>query len=132
MRKPRVWTGLLKSPWVSHSKTHSINYLMYNEATRNSRTRNFKHLWSIHKRVLVAWNKEDADKNLPIGKWKLVAPKDRIKWWNIVPGDQVRVIGLESEGVHVVHAINRFANMVTLSRKTPPVRLLDISMVILL
>jgi hypothetical protein len=47
---------------------------------------------------------------------KDVKPKDRIKWWNVVPGDQVRVRG-DAEGVlREVQAVNKLTNTVYLRR----------------
>lgn len=47
-------------------------------------------------------------------KFKDVKPKDRIKWWNIVPGDQVRVRGDPEGRMHQVSSINKFSNRVYL------------------
>lgn len=41
-------------------------------------------------------------------------PKDRIKYWNIVPGDQVRIRGEESKTIYEVLSINRLSNQVRL------------------
>ncbi|KAI0091957.1 hypothetical protein BDY19DRAFT_884629 [Irpex rosettiformis] len=43
---------------------------------------------------------------------KDVKPKDRIKWWNIVPGDQVRIRG--EDELREVQAVNKLRNMVYL------------------
>lgn len=43
--------------------------------------------------------------------------KDRIKWWNIVPGDQVRVLGWEDTSLREVYAINRLNNRVLLKKE---------------
>ncbi|EMD41089.1 hypothetical protein CERSUDRAFT_111663 [Gelatoporia subvermispora B] len=48
---------------------------------------------------------------------KPTKPKDRIKYWNIVPGDQVRLLGDKEGGIHEVHMINRFSNRVFLKRE---------------
>ncbi|EPQ59611.1 hypothetical protein GLOTRDRAFT_125909 [Gloeophyllum trabeum ATCC 11539] len=45
---------------------------------------------------------------------KVVKQKDRIKWWNIVPGDQVRVLGDRESTIREVLSINRFSNRVYL------------------
>lgn len=45
---------------------------------------------------------------------KSVKPKDRIKWWNIVPGDQVRLRGDPEGTVHEVRKINKLSNRVFL------------------
>ncbi|KAH8106179.1 hypothetical protein BXZ70DRAFT_1061574 [Cristinia sonorae] len=43
---------------------------------------------------------------------KSVKPKDRIKWWNIVPGDQIRLRGDPEGTIHEVRKINRLNNRV--------------------
>ena len=45
-------------------------------------------------------------------KVKSVKPKDRIKWWNIIPGDQVRLRGDPEGAVHEVRKINKLTNRV--------------------
>ncbi|KAG6833856.1 hypothetical protein H0H87_011790 [Tephrocybe sp. NHM501043] len=43
---------------------------------------------------------------------KAVRPRDRIKYWNIVPGDQIRLLGDQKNTLHEVLSINRFSNRV--------------------
>ncbi|KAG5654677.1 hypothetical protein H0H81_009926 [Sphagnurus paluster] len=43
---------------------------------------------------------------------KSVRPKDRIKYWNVVPGDQIRLLGDKKNTLHEVLSINRFSNRV--------------------
>ncbi|THH33723.1 hypothetical protein EUX98_g436 [Antrodiella citrinella] len=45
---------------------------------------------------------------------KSVKPKDRIKWWNIVPGDQVRLRGDPESAIHEVRRVNKLTNRVYL------------------
>lgn len=45
---------------------------------------------------------------------KAVKPKDRIKYWNIVPGDQIRIRGDPLKTVHEVHQVNKLFNRVLL------------------
>ena len=45
---------------------------------------------------------------------KSAKPRDRIKYWNIVPGDQVRIRGEESKTIYEVMSINRLSNQVRL------------------
>lgn len=45
---------------------------------------------------------------------KAVKPKDRIKYWNIVPGDRVRIIGEKDGRVLEVASINKLSNRVYL------------------
>ncbi len=46
-----------------------------------------------------------------------VKPKDRIKWWNVVPGDQVRVLGDKEGSIREVFRINKLSNRVYLKRQ---------------
>lgn len=57
------------------------------------------------------WTKRNswADPHL-----KPVKPSDRIKWWNIVPGDQIRLLGDKHKELHEVLSINRLTNRVYL------------------
>jgi hypothetical protein len=45
---------------------------------------------------------------------KSAKPKDRIKYWNIVPGDQVRIHGEESKTIYEVMSVNKLSNQVRL------------------
>jgi len=49
---------------------------------------------------------------------KSVKPKDRIKYWNIVPGDRVRIIGDKDKRVLEVAKLNKLANRVYLKGAT--------------
>ncbi|KAI0269291.1 hypothetical protein BC834DRAFT_621822 [Gloeopeniophorella convolvens] len=50
---------------------------------------------------------------------KAVKPQDRIKYWNIVPGDRVRVIGDKEEKLLEVAKINKLSNRVYLKGGKP-------------
>jgi hypothetical protein len=45
---------------------------------------------------------------------KSAKPKDHIKYWNIVPGDQVQICGEESKTLYKVMSINKLSNQVRL------------------
>ena len=45
---------------------------------------------------------------------KSAKPKDRIKYWNIVPGDQVRIRGEQGKSIYEVMSINKLSNQVRL------------------
>ncbi|EJD03689.1 uncharacterized protein FOMMEDRAFT_19078 [Fomitiporia mediterranea MF3/22] len=69
-------------------------------------TINFRHLLPVAKpRHIVSPSRVER---IP----EPVLPKDRIKWWNIVPGDQVRVMAEKSAKIREVKGINKFANRV--------------------
>jgi hypothetical protein len=44
----------------------------------------------------------------------MVAPKDRIKFWNIVPGDKIRLLGDSTQKIHEVFRVNKLDNTVHL------------------
>ncbi|EJD54149.1 hypothetical protein AURDEDRAFT_141991 [Auricularia subglabra TFB-10046 SS5] len=44
----------------------------------------------------------------------IAAVQDRVKYWNIVPGDKVRIRGDKTNAVHEVYSINRVGNHVFL------------------
>ncbi|KAL1721376.1 hypothetical protein EV715DRAFT_195112 [Schizophyllum commune] len=47
-------------------------------------------------------------------KFKMAPLRDRIKWWNIVPGDQVKVVGDRYGALREVAKINKLSNRVWL------------------
>ncbi|EGO01622.1 hypothetical protein SERLA73DRAFT_166171 [Serpula lacrymans var. lacrymans S7.3] len=70
-------------------------------------TKDFRHLKPVPK----YWQERHSffDPRL-----KVVPVKDRIKYWNVVPGDQIRIRGDPRETLHEVLSINRFSNRVYL------------------
>jgi len=56
-------------------------------------------------------------------KLKSVRHSDRIKWWNVVPGDQIRLRGDKEGTLHDVLSINRLSNQVFLKGVTVRVQL---------
>ena len=78
--------------------------------TSQTTTTNFRHLLPANKNILK------IGRGNPARQPKVSATKDRIKWWNIVPGDQVRVMAHNDEVIRDVAAINKFSNRVFLKR----------------
>ncbi|TFK43276.1 hypothetical protein BDQ12DRAFT_674687 [Crucibulum laeve] len=74
-------------------------------ATTSPWTTNMRHLLPIPKQ----WLRRSSPKDPVI---KSVRPKDRIKYWNIVPGDQIRLLGDKKNAIHEVLSINRISNRV--------------------
>ncbi|KAI0317744.1 hypothetical protein OF83DRAFT_1058118 [Amylostereum chailletii] len=70
-------------------------------------TRDFNHLKNFPRHWLKRFS--FSDPNVKASK-----PKDRIKYWNIVPGDQVRVVGDAQDKILEVSKINRITNRVYL------------------
>jgi len=102
----------------------SLKYLTkrnaLNATTKLGITTHFNHLRSIPRAWLIRRSKHDP-------KLKSVRPADRIKWWNIVPGDQIRLRGDPDGALHEVLSINRLSNRVFLKNtasspkdSTPP------------
>ena len=74
--------------------------------TTSKVTTNFRHLLPVAKpKHIVTPNPLDKSQ-------RAVSPKDRIKWWNIVPGDQVRVMAETDGSVREVKGVNKFTNRV--------------------
>ncbi|KAH9482483.1 hypothetical protein JR316_0004583 [Psilocybe cubensis] len=76
-------------------------------ATQSSVTTHFNHLRPIPRAWVIRRSKYDP-------KIKSVRPADRIKWWNIAPGDQIRLRGDPESIIHEVLSINRLSNRVFL------------------
>ncbi len=74
-------------------------------------TRNFRHLLPVP-RFLVRGPFMHGQ-----SKPKDTKPKDRIKFWNIVPGDFVKLRNDSKGTVHEVHKINKLSNRVILKRE---------------
>ncbi|KAH7916679.1 hypothetical protein BJ138DRAFT_1051993 [Hygrophoropsis aurantiaca] len=70
-------------------------------------TRDFRHLLPVPKHLAERSSFYD-----PIAK--AVRARDRIKYWNVVPGDQIRVRGDARGTIHEVLSINKFTNRVYL------------------
>ncbi|KAI6164988.1 hypothetical protein EDD17DRAFT_1506334 [Pisolithus thermaeus] len=75
--------------------------------TRSPWTRDFRHLLPVPKHFAIKQSFYDPGV-------KAVRVKDRIKFWNVVPGDRVRIRGDGSGMIHEVLSINRFTNRVYL------------------
>ena len=89
----------------------SLKYLTrrtaINATTKNPALSNFNHLRSFPRAWLIRRSKHDP-------KLKSVRPTDRIKFWNIVPGDHIRLRGDGDDTIHEVLSINRLSNRVFL------------------
>ncbi|KAF8165081.1 hypothetical protein B0H34DRAFT_687721 [Crassisporium funariophilum] len=79
--------------------------------TKNPALSNLNHLRSIPRAWLLRQTKHDP-------KIKSVRVGDRIKFWNIVPGDHIRLRGDEDSTIHEVLSINRLSNRVFLKGST--------------
>lgn len=77
-------------------------------ATTSPFTRDLRHVTAVLPRI---WARPLPGMG---SKIKSVKPKDRIKWWNIVPGDQVGLRGDPENAVHEVRRINKLTNRVFL------------------
>lgn len=68
-------------------------------------TTNFRHMEGFPKKWLKRTSMRDP-------RIKSVRPKDRIKYWNVVPGDQIRLLGDKTNTLHEVLSINKVSNRV--------------------
>jgi hypothetical protein len=80
---------------------------IFRQTTSVPWTKNFRHMEPIprHWTVRTSWR----DPHL-----KPVKPRDRIKYWNIVPGDQITLLGDRTKAIREVLSINRLTNRVYL------------------
>jgi hypothetical protein len=83
--------------------------------TSNPWTKDFRHLESFPTNYLKRYSFKDM-------LVKAVKPQDRIKYWNIVPGDRVRIIGDKGGQVLEVSKINKLSNRVYLKGSLTNVR----------
>ncbi|CAL1702194.1 unnamed protein product [Somion occarium] len=83
-----------------------------NVATSSPFTRDLRHVKAVIPRF---WNNKGAWAD---GGVNAVMTKERIKWWNIVPGDRVRVLGDPESTIHEVSQINRLSNRVYLKSRS--------------
>lgn len=79
-------------------------------ATSSPWTKDLRHVGATFPR---SWSLRFTFKD---ASFKAVPVKDRIKWWNIVPGDQVRVLGAKEGTLREVTRINKLSNRVLLRR----------------
>jgi hypothetical protein len=83
--------------------------------TSNPWTKDFRHLQPFPVHYLKRYSFKD---NLV----KAAKPQDRIKYWNIVPGDRVRITGDKGGQVLEVAKINKLSNRVYLKGASTNVR----------
>lgn len=77
--------------------------------TRDPRTTNFRHLLPVSK---ILQTKLKNELSIETFSRKTAPVRDRIKYWNIVPGDQIRLLGDRKKTLQEVTAINKFRNRV--------------------
>lgn len=88
-------------------------------ATTSPWTTNFRHLLPFPKK----WLKRTSIRDPVI---KSVRPKDRIKHWNIVPGDQIRLLGDKTNTLYEVLSINKTSNRVFVKGAVVSVKFLNL------
>lgn len=91
---------------VPSSKARLAIWELRNAVSSNPNTTNFRHLLPVNKRAVRRREGQAVIKTAPA--------KDRIKWWNIIPGDQVRVMADTTEPVREVLGVNKISNRVFL------------------
>jgi hypothetical protein len=83
--------------------------------TSNPWTKDFRHLEAFPTSYLKRYSFKDM-------LVKAAKPQDRIKYWNIVPGDRVRITGDKGDQVLEVAKINKLSNRVYLKGSSTNVR----------
>jgi hypothetical protein len=83
--------------------------------TSNPWTKDFRHLEAFPTSFLKRYTFQDI-------LIKAVKPQDRIKYWNIVPGDRVRITGDKGGQVLEVSKINKLSNRIYLKGSATNVR----------
>ena len=78
-----------------------------NAITSSPWTKDFRHLEPFP----LSYLKRYSFKDIIV---KAAKPKDRIKYWNIVPGDRVRITGDKAGQVLEVAKINKLSNRIYL------------------
>ncbi|KAJ7755652.1 hypothetical protein DFH07DRAFT_821313 [Mycena maculata] len=81
------------------------------QGTRIPWTTNFDHMRTIPKKIRNV-SKWQSDAFNPNSRDNLVIPRERVKFWNIVPGDRVRVRGRYGNVLRDVFRIRRLENIV--------------------
>lgn len=109
-KMPRIFNGnSLRLPKIAGNlklTAGQINGL----ASKSPWTKNFRHMLPVdikHLRMTAQMSQ--------ILTPKVVLTRNRIKYWNIVPGDQIRLRGDRNNTLHTVEAINRWTNRVHLT-----------------
>jgi hypothetical protein len=82
--------------------------------TSNPWTKDFRHLQPFPLSHLQRYSFKDI-------LVKASKPKDRIKYWNIVPGDRVRILGDKDGKVLEVAKVNKLSNRIYLKGATAKV-----------
>ncbi|KDQ14100.1 hypothetical protein BOTBODRAFT_159628 [Botryobasidium botryosum FD-172 SS1] len=69
-------------------------------------TRNFRHMIPLSKRARRLMPKKALKKEVPVD--------DRIKYWNLVPGDRVRIKGENKDKIVTILSVDKFKNQLLL------------------
>lgn len=83
-----------------------------NFTTDDPFTRNLRHIQPFPKRIITRANL--AARRGGESRLKAVPAKDRIKWWNVVPGDQVRLMSDKTSRIREVMSVNKIRNRIFL------------------
>ncbi|TDL29061.1 hypothetical protein BD410DRAFT_757730 [Rickenella mellea] len=101
--------GIANKPWTAQD-IYDVSLVL----TKDRFTRNFRHMLEIDKKILrrIPKGAEQAP--------KIVPSSSRIKWWNIVTGDQVRDIQKKDGSVREVIACSKLTNEVFVKSDVQP------------
>lgn len=95
----------VKRQVMSSSLKYFTRRAAIDATTTSPYTTNLNHLLTVPK----AWR---VRRSIYDPKLKSVRTPDRIRFWNVVPGDQIRIRGDKTNTLHEVLSINRLSNRV--------------------
>jgi hypothetical protein len=99
-----------------NAPTSLLRSQVFRATTTNPHTKDFTHLLPFPRH----WAKRTSHKDPHVNT---VKPHERIKYWNIVPGDKIGLLGDRANTVHEVLSVNKLSNRVFLKNSASGVRL---------
>ncbi|KAJ7477084.1 hypothetical protein B0H11DRAFT_2029613 [Mycena galericulata] len=97
------------APVVSKVPLNQLLRQKLHGGTKIPWTTNFNHMRRIPRKLR---NSSASDSFDPDEKDRIIIPRERVKFWNVVPGDRVRVRGRYGNNLREVFRIRRLENLV--------------------
>jgi len=86
------------------------NKSLQSAAVQTPWTSNLRHLLPVARSLLRGRGIQPAQRR---EVRKVVPLNQRIKWWNVVPGDQIRILGDKTNRLYQVSEVNKLQNKVS-------------------